>query len=307
MLSQGVRALAAPTATPFATALREAIDQRGLGLGRLVARLEDAGTPVSVATLSYWQSGRSQPGRRASMECLATLEKILEVEPGELAGQLGRPAVRGRNQQPPTLRELWDELPAVVSAMECVAGGTHDYLTRVSVHDQMRVGPDRTERSIRTKQIMRSERDGVDRLVVMHGNDDPLCPVPQARALQCCRVGRTTSAPGSGVVAAELLLPRPLRRGEFVTVEYEFVQSAPYPPAYRWERRRRTGTRQYVLEVVFDPGALPVACERYAQPVDGEPTAEPLPLGPEHGLLLVELDGRPGVVGARWEWPENTE
>ncbi|NLG20366.1 MAG: XRE family transcriptional regulator [Actinomycetales bacterium] len=299
--------MGAPTATPFAVALREAIDQRGLGLGRLVARLEEAGTPVSAATLSYWQSGRSQPGRRTSMECLSTLEKVLELEPGQLAGQLGRPPVRGRHQQPPTLRELWDELPAVVTAMERMASGTNDHLIRVSVHDRVHVGPDRTERSTLTRQIMRSERDGVDRLVVMHGNDDPLCPVPTPQALHGCRVGRTTSAPGSGVVAAELLLPRSLRRGEFVTVEYLFVQSAPYPPADRWERRRRTGNRQYVLEVVFDPDALPLSCERYSRPVDGQSTAEPLDLRPDHSLLLVELDGRPGVVGARWEWPDDAD
>lgn len=294
----------APSATPFALALREAIDQRGLGLGRLVARLEEAGTPVSAATLSYWQSGRSQPGRRTSLECLSALERILELEPGYLAGRLGRPPVRGRHQQPPTLRELWDELPAVVSALERMASGTNDHLTRISVHDRVSVGPDRTERSTLTRQVMRSERDGVDRLVVMHGNDDPLCPVPKPNALHGCRVGRTTSAPGTGVVAAELLLPGPARRGEFVTVEYEFVQSAPYPPADRWERRRRTGNRQYVLEVVFAPPALPASSERYVQPVEGEPTTEPLHLNPDHTLLLVELDGRPGIVGARWEWPD---
>lgn len=204
--------------TPFASALRDAIDQRGLGLGRIVARLEEAGTPVSAATLSYWQSGRSAPGRRTSLRSLTTLEQILEVEPGCLAGQLGRPLLRGRHTAPPTWSELWDEVPAVVSAFERVASSTDDHLTRISFHDRVHVGPDRTERSTWTRQIMRSERDGVDRFVVMYGNDDPRCPAPEARALGRCRVGRTTSTPGSGIVAVEMLLPRPLRRGEFITV-----------------------------------------------------------------------------------------
>ncbi|QDO87155.1 XRE family transcriptional regulator [Ornithinimicrobium ciconiae] len=288
----------------FATTLREAIDQRGLGLGRIVARLEEAGTPVSAATLSYWQSGRSRPGRRSSLDCVSTLEQILELAPGHLVGQLGRPAVRGRNPQPPTWSELWNEVPAVVSAFEQITSSVDDHLTRVSYHDRVQVGPDHTERSTWTRQIMRSERDGVDRFVAMYGNDDPRSPLPQARALQRCEILRTTSEAGSGVVVVEMMLPRPLRRGEFVTVEYEFVQSAPYPPAHRYERRRRGANRQYVLEVLFDGQELPARCERYSQVVDGEEESEELYLDPDHGLLLVELDGRPGVVGARWDWPE---
>lgn len=290
--------------TPFAAALREAIDQRGLGLGRLVARLEEAGTPVSAATLSYWQSGRSRPGRRTSLECLDTLERILGVDTGHLVGQLGRPAVRGRNPQPPSWMELWDEVPAVVSAFEQMGGTQDDDLTRVSYHDRIRVGPDRTERTTVTRQVMRAERDGVDRFVIMNGNDDPRCPAPQVRALEHCRVGRTASEPGSGISTSELLLPGPLRRGEYISVEYEFDQEPPYPPASRYERRRRTSSRQYVLEVIFDPAALPIRCESYVRPVDGEATCEALELGPDHTLLLVELDGRPGTVGLRWHWPD---
>lgn len=289
----------------FATTLREAIDQRGLGLGRIVARLEEAGTPVSAATLSYWQSGRSQPGRRTSLRCVSSLERILELQPGHLAGQLGPPAVRGRHSQPPTWSELWSEVPSVVAALQRMAYSMNDQLVRVSFHDRVRVGPDRTERSTWTRLVMRSERDGVDRFVAMYGNDDPQSPPPRACALHHCEVARTATDPGTGVVAVEMMLPRPLRRGEFVTVDYEFVQAAPYPPAHRYERRRRAASRQYVLEVAFDPRALPSRCERYTRPVDGEESTEELHLHPDHGLLLVELDGRPGVVGARWEWPDD--
>ncbi|WP_109472698.1 transcriptional regulator [Ornithinimicrobium cavernae] len=295
----------APSDAPFATTLREAIEARGLGLGRIVARLEQAGTPVSAATLSYWQSGRSQPGRRTSLQCLSVLERILELAPGSLAGQVGRPAPRGRHAPRPTWGELWDEVPAVVTAYEQIDACSEDHLTRISYHDRVHVGPDRTERGTWTRQIMRSERDGVDRFVIMHGNDDPTCPVSEVRGLTRCRVGRISSVPGSGIMTSEMLLPRPLRRGEFIAVEYECVQAPPFPPAYRYERRRRFSNRQYQLEVLFHPSALPVRCESYTQPVDGEPTVEPLDLDPEHGLLLIEIDGRPGVVGARWEWPDD--
>ena len=291
--------------TPFALALREAIERRGLGLGRIVARLEEAGTPVSAATLSYWQSGRSRPGRRASLASLSTLEHILGVPPGQLAGQLGRPATRGRNPQPPTWVELWDEIPAAATAFELLGSGYEDHLTRISYHDRVVIGADRTERSTMTRQVMRADIDGVDRFMTMYGNDDPAVPLPEVLALERCRVGRVDSVPDSGIITAELLLPRPLRRGEFVTVDYGYVQAAPYPPGDRYERRRRTATRQYILEVAFDPAAQPVRCERYTQSLEGPETVEPLEVDPENGLLLVELDGRPGTVGARWKWPDD--
>jgi hypothetical protein len=48
----------------FAEVLREAIRARGLGLERIRERLLAHGVSVSMATLSYWQSGRSRPERR---------------------------------------------------------------------------------------------------------------------------------------------------------------------------------------------------------------------------------------------------
>ena len=71
----------------FAGALRDAIQARGLGLERIQERLRAEGFSVSLATLSYWQTGRSRPERRESLAALAELEKIL----GGPAGDPGRP------------------------------------------------------------------------------------------------------------------------------------------------------------------------------------------------------------------------
>ncbi|MFC7614747.1 hypothetical protein ACFQV2_15660 [Actinokineospora soli] len=62
---------------PFATALREAIAAAGVTLDRLAAELRGRGTPVSLATLSYWCSGRSRPERAGSLAALAELEGLL--------------------------------------------------------------------------------------------------------------------------------------------------------------------------------------------------------------------------------------
>lgn len=69
---------------PFALALRTAIRVRGLGLERIQYRLRRRGVPVSLATLSHWQSGRSRPDRPNSFAALAVLEQILRVPSGAL-------------------------------------------------------------------------------------------------------------------------------------------------------------------------------------------------------------------------------
>lgn len=294
------------TSSAFDLALRDAIERRGLGLGRIAARLAELGTPLSEATLSYWQTGRSQPGRRSSMEALANLETILQVEPGALAAELDPAAVRGRHAQAPapTWEELWNEVPEVTAAYGRLDTSSEDHLTRVSYHDRVLLGPGRAELGLWTRQVMRAERDGVDRFVIMHGIDDPTCPASQVRALERCAVGRTSTDVETSVVTVEMLLPRPLERGELISVTYEFFQLPPYPLAERHERRRRSPNKEYVLEVLFDPEDLPLTCQTYVEPVQGEPVVRDVVPDPEHGLLFVELDGRPGVIGARWTWPD---
>jgi len=80
----------------FADVLRAAIQARGLGLERIRERLLVQGVSVSMATLSYWQSGRSRPERRDSLAAVALLEEVLELPVGTLSGSLGPPRPRGR-------------------------------------------------------------------------------------------------------------------------------------------------------------------------------------------------------------------
>jgi hypothetical protein len=61
----------------FAQALREAIQARGLELDRIRWRFGEHGVAVSMATLSYWQSGRSRPGR--ALEFAATIDPMTEL------------------------------------------------------------------------------------------------------------------------------------------------------------------------------------------------------------------------------------
>src|ERR1700716_1094763 len=83
---------------PFPAALRAAIQASRLSLDRVQHRLATRGTTISVATLSYWQSGRRRPERPESLHALRHLEAVLRVPPNALTALLGPPRPRGRRR-----------------------------------------------------------------------------------------------------------------------------------------------------------------------------------------------------------------
>lgn len=281
----------------FAATLRRAIDERGLSLERITDHLAERGVSVSAATLSYWQSGRSEPGRKPSLAALPHLEHVLGLSPGELAAALPgtrertpRHAVRG-------LDLVWPEQPhaAVLSRLD-TSWDTH--LARVSVHDVVRIGADRRLVRLTVRQAMRARVDGPDRRVVMHAQDDTAVGLPTIRALRGCTLGRVEHDRAGGVVGAELLFLRPLRRGETVIVKYDVVSAAPGPQEHEYIRRLRLPMREYLLEVEFDPCALPAAVVAFA-----EGREHPINVDADHRAHLVHTDTAPGTTGIRWSWP----
>jgi hypothetical protein len=105
--------------------------------------------------------------------------------------------------------------------------------------------------------------------------------------------------PSLGLLVAELRFP-PLARGETVITEHALVNQGPYPLATNYERKFRLPVRQYVLEVAFDPGALPVSCVRRTCLDDGTARAEKVAVAERvHGVVL---NFGPGCFGFTWEW-----
>jgi transcriptional regulator with XRE-family HTH domain len=285
----------------FARVLREAIKARGLGLERIRDRLRAQGVSVSLATLSYWQSGRSRPERRDSLAAVRLLESVLEVPTGTLVDSLGPPRRRGRWLStvpvPPEVAAFWPRPGAVEDAVNIK---WDDRLTRISQHDRVYVGPEGGERSYHSRQVLRAEADGPDRWVVIMHLDEHDRVLPEIRPLRHCRLGRTVLRPADGLLVAELLFDRPLRKGETVITEHELVNSAPYPPATNYERKFRLPVREFVLEINFDPDRLPVDCVRYSQLDEADEVAIPVePLASVHG---VALNFGPGRYGFRWNW-----
>jgi transcriptional regulator with XRE-family HTH domain len=288
----------------FAAVLRAAIRARGLGLERIRDRLRAQGVSVSLATLSYWQSGRSRPERRESLAAVELLEGVLEVPAGSLLASLGPPRRRGRwlSTVPvsPEVAAFWPRPDAVEEAVSEVDIKWDERLTRISQHDRVFISADGGERSYHSRQVLRAEADGPDRWVVIMHLDEHDRPLPTIRPLRHCHLGRTVLRPADGLLVAELLFERPLRKGDTVITEHELVNSAPYPPATNYERKFRLPVREYVLEVCFAPAALPAYCVRYFQLDESDEIA--VPIDPRESVHGVALNFGPGRYGFRWDW-----
>lgn len=292
----------AETTADFADILRDAIERRGLGLERLRDHLEQRGVSVSVATLSYWQSGRSRPERKSSLAALPHLERLLELPDGSLHAPLATPVARRRKMPVQGLDSVWPETPQA-RVLHQLDTSWDVELDRISVHDRLEIGPDRRQLSLVVRQVLRARVDGPDRRVVMHCHDDLDSALPEIRPVRGCTLGRTARDAAGGVVGAELVFLRPLRRGQTVVTEYEVVAADPGPYELAYTRRLRLPATEYLLEVQFDPAALPISCEA----ITGDETTVPLELDPAHSVHVVGTDCTAGTAGIRWTWPDGPE
>ncbi|GGU57699.1 hypothetical protein GCM10010178_57520 [Lentzea flava] len=275
----------------FAEALRTAITNRGLGLERIREHLSQHGVSVSLTTLSYWQTGRTRPERKKSLQAVVHLEHILQVPPGHLSELLG-PSSRPRGRWLRRAPEFWPEPSHVEHALLDMETRWDDQLIRVSQQDFVTVGADRSERSFRSRQVLSAAMNGPDRWVAIMHSDEFDRPLPEVRTLKNCKIGRLVRDEAQGFLITELLFDRVLRKGESIVIEHELVNSELSPLAFGYERRFRLPTREYVLEVTFE-GAPPASVVQLADNSSVEPSRT---------LLDVALDVRPGIRGFRWDW-----
>lgn len=298
-------------ADAFPTALRTAIQASGLSLDRIQYRLRARGVSVSVTALSYWQSGRRRPERAESLAALGHLESVLGVAPGSLIALLGPPRPRGRVQRESSrlpIEALWPEREPVSKLLKRIDFSTETAVIKLSQQDRMELAVDRGEKRIAVRQVLRAERDGVDRTLMVYDLERIGRPFPEITAHQSCRIGRIARDEGAGLIAAEILLESPLARGETSIVEYAL--NHPGPPFSRGDdsycRRFTTPVREFVLELRFDPRALPAYCELYTVDPDEQTTTrrkvEVTPAGEAHA---VALDFGPGAFCVRWDWPRD--
>lgn len=287
----------------FATSLRSAITDRGLSLNRISRHLAARGTPVTVATLSYWQSGQRRPERGSSLRALEQLEGILQVPQGHLTERLGPPRERPRLPAEEEQRQAFVKLTDnVARALDALALPMNDGMSRTSVHSQMTVGANRYKVHERVRQVMVAEREGPDRWLVGVQDENPHAQaIPRTQATHNCRVGRVQNVPGDMSSLTELILDSPLRKGEAVLAEYLISYHATTGEDVLHARRHRHTLQEIVLQVHFDPHALPRRVVGFREPFDGPGSCQDLTI--HHNMAeFACIDASPGMTGIRWEW-----
>ncbi len=296
-----------PDASSFAEVLTEAIQRRGLSLERIRTRLDAAGVPVSIATLSYWQSGRSFPTRARSYHSLVELEKILNVDAGYLTTLTH--TADGR-----TRKELF-EWQKVVPVADLVQGILADLgidmqglMSRVLTTDLLTIGPERGEVEQSMRTVFRAEHSGTHRwpVVLEAEGDDHVSP--RVEALFGCQLGEIVSVPERRLTVVEMIAPRLLQRGDHFTAEWK-IRWTPAPgPSHKLERAIAEPMRGLGMGVRFHPDAVPARMESRYRPTMNElddpgTTAVEIPIS---GLEAqhVRIDVKPGVYGLYWSWDD---
>jgi hypothetical protein len=297
------------TTGPFPDALRAAIRARGLSLARIQARLAESGTPVSLATLSHWQSGRSQPERDASLTALGSLEALLGLPPRALAALLGPPRRRGRKRGSDLidLVNVYQDKSAVLAALRDFDTVWGREVTLLSHHGRVVVGADGCIRSVWDRRVLRASADGPDHMLVLYDTEG--CDPPVITPLRGCSLGRVVTDHAAGLVVAELLFGHPLRHGEFLVTEIRLDLAAQFPPDTSCTWRVAHPLREYVLEVDFAQERRPERCVQLLSPaVDSDDFTERVVHLDEFGCAsVVALGLGPCQFGLRWEWGPSAE
>ncbi|NYG59958.1 hypothetical protein BJ980_002881 [Nocardioides daedukensis] len=294
----------APRAAPFARALRDAVEASGLGLENIAARLRERDVEVSIATLSYWQSGNRVPGRKSSQVVVAHLESVLGLPPRSLRVLVPAPRPRGPiREESGALVPLFAEREAVRRIAERVQQPSSGrFLNRISQHDVVRLDAAHRIESVRTRTVARADADGLTTLGVTQFFEDRTAGTPQLTVHSGAEIVERHMDAGHRVLGTSLRFARPLDRGDTVVLDYEMTSNGPGPRDTSYDASCARPIREYVVEVHFPTSHLPVWVEAYGRPNlgHGEQWRHRISvdnLGHAHSVVL---DCAPGTTGIAW-------
>jgi len=290
----------------FGEVLRAAIQRRDLTLQRIRCRLADRGVDVGLATLSYWQQGRSRPERAKSLRALRELEAILNLPRDTLFDLLEPPRPRGRGAT--TAGVTGSHLYGVDSPFQRVLGDSfehfNDGVAPLSVSELCTVDADRSLRRIAVTQVLRAVAEGQDRFLVAHGVDDGEV-MPSDIRVRAGRLGEVAVDHENGYLAAEIHFGRTLARNETAVIEYETVLGPSPAPSRLHERRFRVPAHDFLLRVRFAGSALPARCHSYHRDTVPSAPRQRRRLTTDASDTVHTFLPRcaPGVYGISWLWP----
>ncbi|GGK10453.1 hypothetical protein GCM10010123_45520 [Pilimelia anulata] len=291
---------------PFHEALRAAIKARGLSLERLRTRLHAAGSPVGVATLSSWQSGRRRPERPESISAVGVLECILDVPSGSLITLLGTPRPRGpgpRSTTPSRRFADYIQLAEPDAALTQQLAWPDDRMRVISAWDQIHVTAGSCLASIETFLVLEAVED-VDRYVTAHHGVE--CPDPDRtfrfEALAHCRLGRVRRDPAHPLFVAELLFDRTIPAGDTALARFRITDTSGIPDT-EFGRFARMSTPHVTVTVTFAPDARPQRCWRFQRERQGWPDRvhTEVQVGEQGEVHIARSPMPPGCLGIAWE------
>ena len=285
----------------FADALRAAIAGSGRSLESLRRRLAERGTPVSIATLSYWQSGRSKPQRGSSLRAVLHLEELLQLPHGHLLDRIGPRRRPFLPQREVTAGTLPVDHPDAELALADLGFAGNPGLVDVTIHDTLDVDGAGLERVRTIRNVVRAVRPGAQRLPALLTIDVPSGERAEFVPVSGCSLGRQVSRPDVGVFAAELVLDRPLRLGETAAAEHRVLIPRDLGPKHCIEYYLVREVTELMIWVRFSPNRLPARVTTYSS-LGGRTMSSPVHLAGSTSVQHVLHHVGPGVVGVRWDW-----
>ncbi|MEU5693575.1 hypothetical protein [Actinosynnema sp. NPDC020468] len=288
---------------PFHHALSLAIDRSGLSLARVRNRLDLAGVPVSVTTLSNWRCGRTVPTRGGSRRAVEVLEAVLGLPQGSLTALLdhAEPHHADLPRRVVGGERLWGNRSGVLPLLADLSGSRDLPLVILDLCESVEVDADRLQRRHRVREVVRAVADDArTRVVPARGGPGR---APRLITTRYCAPGRVETLPEQGFTIMELVLPRALARGETAIVEYEYDYTDDRPDT-TINRLFRYPIRTHLLEIRFTPGALPVSCRSFSRTSFSAPERDVADVffaagTPAH---VFSTDVSPGIRGVAWDW-----
>ncbi|MFT4258330.1 hypothetical protein [Microbacterium sp.] len=288
---------------PVATTLREGIDARGVTLSWLHTQLSQRGTPVSMATLSYWRSGARRPEGTQSMTALAVIEEVLRLDAGSLTG-----AVVGTNRTGPLGPIRFpletDELERKVAETFRALGAAYPGTTReITTHSVTDVGPDGAVVRCVGRSVLQSTTGTTTAIPFLHITPGEAAAAPVLSAVSGGRIAMRYSHPDGEVHGALFELEQPLEAPATTVIESMAEQAGNAPPTMETGHAVGRPCRELLLWTRFHPDALPDWIEEKVDTPQGVQFT-PLHLNGSSAVHRLHHNFGPGAVQISWGYGE---
>ncbi|UNK70974.1 hypothetical protein [Microbacterium sp. H1-D42] len=289
--------------TPFADALREAIDARRMTLARLHQRLTDRGNAVSMATLSYWRSGARRPEGAQSLAALADIEDLLGLDSGTLLQRLG-PTMRTGPLGSSVFPFDEDSLEQRVHDTFVAMGATYPDPTReLSIHSVTDVGADQRVLRRTTRLVVQGTAGMISAIPFVEITDETPSASPVFTALGGGRIATTHTDPSRTLHGFLFELDRPITSPEATVIEWSAEYPADFPKGDGTGHGISLQSRELLLWTRFHPDAIPTWIEEVEETPSGE-VVTPRMLDGATSLHAIRRGFGPGSLGLQWGWEE---